>query len=1114
MRLPVFPMIFLLLFSLIILAVMPMLVPLAPQRAILQKLIGEKIGFATVIKGEVHLRFLPRPQVFLHDIDVIGAAQGQLDSQLDSQSEGHVVRALKSAHIDRAVIDLSWRGMADFKISIGRLTIQDAKIHLEINNHSAGFIGRFVDAELPPIDIVRGHLSLAGLSSVNPTRRWELKRFDAQLGRDALGIGRRFSLQHRPLDGPTTRLSVVLGSSQPRTTITIRAQSDDGDGLEFNGFIRGEENWQAVGEVNLKSSANLANLLANGLGLQIASSGRNTELSGLLRMNSANIVSDDLQVQALGAAFRTRLSLFWANENQQTPHIEARLSTGFIDLTQVSALDTDVPQQDVLEFLAIGSDILDGATGRLRVEANRFAFADENGRDLLLSVSHLKDRLRFERISADLPFNSSLLGAGDVVYAEQGPAFNGSFSARSSDTLGMLIWLGKITNQDFSLFIENVDESRVQRLSFVTDVDWSNEKFALSGLAGRLGDDRIDLDLTLPNKAEMPSTINLRMRRLDLADWGLASAGNNDLRATSLLPNLDIGKAFALSGMDTKSSNFDVSLQVDRLYADVRDMGPLTFLGSSREGALYIKKMLLSDYEGAEINIEGKLEHDGQTHGDIKLSLATDLAEPLLATVMTRLSPFNVNVEAPLKLQATWGLSSRAAANWPNVRLMAGGRLGDVDLSLDVTSPDRGLDFNVAGSKVKLALSGQANDLAARLNMPQQFSDDARGTLRVDTEAQPGVVMSLNGNLNLQDDEFALTATIRPDSTGRRLEGLLQARGADILPFISDTRQGTTALAFDGKTQVSVTKDAIGFSSLNMAWDDGTISGQGLYSVADGKKLLRANLLLDGFDGTSFLPQFSAENGWSQEPMQWFLLGQSNADLDLRLRNAKFGRVPIETAEARLKVRDGVLEAPEIEIAALGGEVSVSLQAEGGNLTPLFNLSARFTDLDLAAFFTALYGQPFVDAEARGTFEARGRGRSAMEMIASLSGAANVETNDGQLSFLALPAMEDLTNRATPALARDFERSLGVFFLRDGIFETGAAEIVFAPPQEEGKLSTRLDLMSRQLDFMFDFASERRSQMLEFSLQGDVATPELLIEKPEPFPPQEVGQLPAVSATN
>jgi hypothetical protein len=56
--------------------------------------------------------------------------------------------------------------------------------------------------------------------------------------------------------------------------------------------------------------------------------------------------------------------------------------------------------------------------------------------------------------------------------------------------------------------------------------------------------------------------------------------------------------------------------------------------------------------------------------------------------------------------------------------------------------------------------------------------------------------------------------------------------------------------------------------------------------------------------------------------------------------------------------------------------------------------------------------------------------------------------------------------------------------------------------------------MSRQLDFMFDFASERRSQMLEFSLQGDVATPELLIEKPEPFPPQEVGQLPAVSATN
>jgi hypothetical protein len=317
------------------------------------------------------------------------------------------------------------------------------------------------------------------------------------------------------------------------------------------------------------------------------------------------------------------------------------------------------------------------------------------------------------------------------------------------------------------------------------------------------------------------------MRRLDLADWGLASAGNNDLRATSLLPNLDIGKAFALSGLDEETSNFDVSLQVDRLYADVRDMGPLTFVSAAREGILYINKMLLSDYDGAQIHIKGELDHDGQTHGDVELSLTTDLAQPLLAPVMTRLSPFNVNVEAPLNLQARWDLSSRAEENWPNVKLIAKGRLGDVDLSLDVTSPDRGLDFNVAGSKVKLALNGPANDLAARLNMPQQFRDGARGALKVDTEAQAGVVMSLTGNLQLQDDEFALIATIRPDSTGRRLEGLLQARGDDLVPFISDAQQGAAPLAFDGKSQISVTKDAVSFSSLNMAWNEGTISGQG-----------------------------------------------------------------------------------------------------------------------------------------------------------------------------------------------------------------------------------------------------------------------------------------------
>ena len=74
--------------------------------------------------------------------------------------------------------------------------------------------------------------------------------------------------------------------------------------------------------------------------------------------------------------------------------------------------------------------------------------------------------------------------------------------------------------------------------------------------------------------------------------------------------------------------------------------------------------------------------------------------------------------------------------------------------------------------------------------------------------------------------------------------------------------------------------------------------------------------------------------------------------------------------------------------------------------------------------------------------------------------------------------------------------------------------MVFGPSQEEGKLSARLYLISRQLYLTVDLASTRPNQKLKFSLQGDVALPKLEIEALEPFPPQEVGQAPVASLTN
>ena len=76
--------------------------------------------------------------------------------------------------------------------------------------------------------------------------------------------------------------------------------------------------------------------------------------------------------------------------------------------------------------------------------------------------------------------------------------------------------------------------------------------------------------------------------------------------------------------------------------------------------------------------------------------------------------------------------------------------------------------------------------------------------------------------------------------------------------------------------------------------------------------------------------------------MRWSLLGRGNADIELRATNTRFGNLVLDALSGRLKLTDGVLEAPDMSGTLLGGGITANVLAEGGLLTPRFAFNAQF----------------------------------------------------------------------------------------------------------------------------------------------------------------------------
>ncbi|MBL71537.1 MAG: hypothetical protein CML95_08390 [Rhodobiaceae bacterium] len=1086
-RFPYLSAIFLLL-SLVIGAVMvPNTVQILPPVSQIEAELSSRFGGTVKIEGAVRLRFVPRLQVIIDKVSF--RANTEADARF-------------AATMPRLIVDLSLAEMLQGRVSSRAFILLNPDVQIRLNVRPVAMLTRLHNIILPPVTLLNGDFRITGLDPLQPSGQTNIDGLSVILAAQQ-GDGRmRISLRKSLSGGQAARLGLNVVRRAREIEIGLTIGLGINEQLQFSGFLSDmDAQWRLDGEVELVSDNLLASAIEARLPLTVLPDGRRLSLSGLVRGSPSGLRSDSLEIEALNTVFVARMSLNWPRLTGEVPMLDGRISTGSVDLDLLRPNFGNRP--DAL-LTGLWRNLAPDLSVSLALEATRFIVGNETGSDLSAAFIQKSQDLSLQRLNLNLPFRSSLLASGRFDLAAQRPHFDGNFSARSSDTLALLLWLGNRYGVDFSAFAETVDEANLQRTSLVGDVKFNDDGLVLNGLAGRLGDDYFSAQITLPDLSAQRANVLFNINRLDLADWGIVVSGSAARDGGVAGVGRQINRllsALMREADDAREIDFDI--KVGRAFVDTRRLGPAHVRGAIRNQAMRLDRMHMSNLSNADIQLTGSLNYETiPTHGALSLSIESASSDWLDAPISARFAPLYFNSDAASRLAVDIILTAPNSEAWPKVLYSAGGDIGEMALDFAMSTPARSLAFVESGTEISLGLDGAANNLAPLFFLPATYDDAARGRMQVTLNASGNDLFAITGDMALADDNLALNGSLRAGTGGRSLSGALEFNLAKVLAIL-DPSGAEKSVAAGGKVQLTATPDNVSFSGLDMSFSQGHISGEGVLQLRETLPQLNINIAADNVDMSWLLPQRKAQN-WRDEGLTWSVLGRGDANIELRAGNMRFGQLTLDTLAGRLKLTEGVLEAPEMTATMLGGTMTANLLAEGGLLTPRFAFDGQFNDVNPSMLVAARYGDALVDAGLSGAFRLEGRGSSTRAVMGSLGGEVNFEIAPGELTFFDAVGFaeavraNDFSGNATELVAQytgahrlSFARGLGRANMRNGVIETASSDFVFADGLNEARLEGALDMVGLEVDAAFALYPFDRQKPVLWQITGNLEKPDL-----------------------
>lgn len=920
----------------------------------------------------IDVRFLPRPTVRLQRAKVVPAGGETLDVDQLTLEYGMGVLFGQNQTPDRVIV------------SGARVRLK-GKDSLRILRDDMG--------GLPRLNISVQQLSLTVLvSSDSPPVIFENVKADLKTEGALQPINVEFSF-----DRDKHHFKGSIESSAPalvQMPLEFRLSSPETLNFAFSGHVTRNYVPEMSGEFSLTTDRMLPAILER-LGFSVTMPVASRLSSrGLLFVNEEGVQTDNIRLNVLGQEVGLRASIEFTPDGQiGTAYM--RVNAENFDLGHVKYIGRiDRTHQPALVEL-FGAFVRSPPPVEVAITVDRLRYSGEDVVDAKLSFG-LSDRgINIYRLGGTLPFNTNVLLAGNLDLDEGAPLFNGNLALNSADVKSAIMWL----NEDIKFLspelLDFVKASKMQRLSLSADIDINAKQVLLNDLLGQIDGREYAVDVLFDRQADN-TDISIQTPLFDLAEWG------------DILADLPVGRArltelpYAKWLTNTlravpEGRQLSVKFQAGDFNIDTERLGQVELGLSLDSDRVRIDQLDVAQFEGSHLSGSGVMRViDDLPSGQLQLMIDSPPTSEFAHAMEDLFAPLPVSLDTPLKINSRWVWSGPEAVT--PVMMSALVSVGDLQGVAELKSPRRDVRLISKDTKFRLTLTGSQRDLVTFIGMND--GNDAAfthrlGQIKLGVEGITYETANISSDISLGLDRLRFAGTVSALGNERRIDGAGELSIVDVGSYslLSGHPQRTPLVA---RAQFSLQPNRTSFSNLALRLGQGLVSGEGVINAVNNRPQVTTSLSLSNFDFSPFVPRHE-QGQWSGAEISWPALGLADAVLELRGSGSRVGHLWVDQFQGRFKIIDGVLEAPSINVKAMGGQLSAALNAEGGSLLPSFQLSGSIKQLDVSKLSMSLFGREVGKAEVNGQFALKGRGRSAEGFMRGLTGTVQLESGKGEV---------------------------------------------------------------------------------------------------------------------
>jgi len=346
---------------------------------------------------------------------------------------------------------------------------------------------------------------------------------------------------------------------------------------------------------------------------------------------------------------------------------------------------------------------------------------------------------------------------------------------------------------------------------------------------------------------------------------------------------------------------------------------------------------------------------------------------------------------------------------------------------------DAELDHFIPGDELAFKLKGQVLENGQPLLRPLSGS----GRVIIPADNQP-----------ISFPELAVSG--RLSGISQPLE--LQAR------LSLDTRDGTVLSLEDGRIKLG--PDSMSLSATVASGKTNRISFDLQGEQLDLDRLLAAGEST-GTSGES-----------AEDSLEW--LKTTRLDGKLKFASLRFSDIDLQSVDATVKSRNGVLTVAPIKGRAFDGSISGLLSADIRRQPALIKFQPVIQDIDIGKFMTHVSGQEMISARGDLKLDFSGRGLDPDALLSTLSGTGSYSFGNGLLQGIDISKLisEILSRESLQAVrsafggSTPFDKISGAISAEGGSISTPAMTLVSKDFDLKGDGS--IQLLKNQLDYSID----------------------------------------------